>query len=163
MNTRTERDHEAERLVYTYADLILRVSYTYLKSTHDAEDICQTVLIKLIGSAQTFQNAEHERAWVIRATANACKDVLKSARRRTSAPLEAAATAAAPEPPDNAVLEAVMELPEAFREALYLYYYEGYTAREIARMTDRSEDAVHANLSRGRAKLRTLLEGDTHE
>lgn len=152
-------DSEAERLVRTYADLILRLSYTYLKSTHDAEDICQNVLIKLLQGGQTFENAEHERAWVARTTANACKDVLRSGQRRTSVALDAAAEAVAPEAPDDDVLDAVMALPQAYREALYLHYYEGYTAREIAQMTGRTEDAVAAHLSRGRAKLRTALEG----
>lgn len=144
-------DTEAQRLVQTYADLILRLGYTYLKSTHDAEDVCQNVLIKLLQTDRAFESAEHERAWIVRATANACKDVLRSARRRTSVALDAVAEAAAPEVPDSAVLEAVMELSQPFREALYLHYYEGYTAREIADMT--------ARLSRGRKKLRALLEG----
>lgn len=152
-------DTEAQRLVQTYADLILRLGYTYLKSTHDAEDVCQNVLIKLLQTDRAFESAEHERAWIVRATANACKDVLRSARRRTSVALDAVAEAAAPEVPDSAVLEAVMELSQPFREALYLHYYEGYTAREIADMTGGTEDAVAARLSRGRKKLRALLEG----
>lgn len=153
-------DSKAERLVRTYADLILRLSYTYLKSTHDAEDICQNVLIKLLQGGRAFESAEHERAWVVRTTANACKDVLRSGRRRsTSVALDAAAEAAAPEAPDDDVLDAVMALPQAYREALYLHYYEGYTAREIAQITGRTEDAVAAHLSRGRAKLRAALEG----
>ena len=153
------RENEAERLVRTYADLILRVSYTYLKSTHDAEDICQNVLIKLMSGSQAFESAQHEHAWIIRTTANACKDLLRSGHRRTSVELGAAAEAAAPDVPDSAVLEAVTSLPEAYREALYLHYYEGYSIREIASLTDRTEDAVAQHLSRGRKKLRTLLEG----
>ena len=74
-------DTEAQRLVQTYADLILRLGYTYLKSTHDAEDVCQNVLIKLLQTDRAFESAEHERAWIVRATANACKDVLRSASR----------------------------------------------------------------------------------
>lgn len=156
-------DAEADRLVQTYADLILRLSYTYLHSTHDAEDICQNVLMKLMVGNQAFESSEHERAWIIRTTANACKDVLKSARKRTSVSLQAAANASAPEPPDSGVLDAVMELPDTYREAIYLHYYEGYTVREIACMIGHSEDAVAAHLSRGRAKLRVLLEGEPDE
>lgn len=152
-------DSEAERLVRTYADLILRVSYTYLKSTHDAEDICQNVLLKLMTGFHSFESAQHERAWIIRTTANACKDVLRGGYRRTTVELDAVAEVAAPDVPDDAVLDAVMTLPEAYREALYLHYYEGYTAREIASLTGRTEDAVAQHLSRGRLKLRALLEG----
>ncbi|WP_281654972.1 RNA polymerase sigma factor [Eggerthella sinensis] len=156
--TRSDTSH-ADGLVHAYADLILRLSYTYLASTHDAEDICQNVLIKLLKREAPFESAEHERAWVIRATANACKDVLRSGWRRTTVELEAAPEPTAPEPPDSPVLEAVMSLPEAYRAALYLHYYEGYTAREIAAMTESTEDAAAARLSRGRKKLRATLEG----
>ena len=154
---------EAERLVYTYSDLILRLSYTYLKSTHDAEDICQTVFLKLLTSGQTFDSPAHEKAWIIRTTANACKDALRSTFRRRTVALEAAAATAAPEAPDNAVLEAVMALPENCREAVYLHYFEGYSVREIAGLLGRSEAAVTAHLSRGRHKLRTTLGGEYYE
>ncbi len=153
---------EAERLVRTYSDLILRLAYTYLKSTHDAEDICQNVFLKLLTGGYTFDSAEHEKAWVIRATANACKDSLRAAYRRCVG-LEAVAEAAAPEAPDSAVLDAVMALPQKYREAVYLHYYEGYSVREIAKLLGRSEAAVSAHLSRGRKSLRTTLGGDLHE
>ena len=154
---------EAERLVYTYSDLILRLSYTYLKSTHDAEDICQTVFLKLLTSGQTFASPAHEKAWIIRTTANACKDALRSTFRRRTVAHEAAAATAAPEAPDSAVLEAVMALPENYREAVYLHYFEGYSVREIAGLLGRSEAAVTAHLSRGRHKLRTTLGGEYYE
>ena len=154
---------EAERLVHTYSDLILRLSYTYLKSTHDAEDICQTVFLKLLTGGPAFDSPAHEKAWIIRATANACKDVLRSAFRQRTVALEAAASAAAPEAPDSEVLEAVMALPENYREAVYLHYFEGYSIREFAALLGRSEAAVSAHLSRGRHKLRDVLGGNYYE
>ena len=57
---------EAERLVQTYSDMILRLSYTYLKSTQDAEDICQTVFLKLLTGGMVFDSPEHEKAWILR-------------------------------------------------------------------------------------------------
>ena len=72
---------EPARLVTTYANLILRLSYTYLGSTHDAEDICQTVFLKMLERREPFADAEHERAWVIRTTINLCKNLLASAAR----------------------------------------------------------------------------------
>ena len=150
---------EAEWLVNAYSDLILRLSYTYLKSTQDGEDICQTVLLKLLAGGETFESPEHEKAWVIRTAINACKDELRAFRRR-AVPLEAAAEAAAPEPPQSHVLDGVMALPEKYREAIYLFYYEGYSIDEIAALTGRSGAAVSAHLSRGRKKLKTILGGD---
>lgn len=153
---------EAERLVNAYSDLILRLSYTYLKSTQDGEDICQTVLLRLLTGDEKFDSPEHEKAWVIRAAVNACKDELRAFRRR-AVPLEEAAETAAPEPPRSEVLEAVMALPEKYREAIYLFYYEGYSINEIAALTGRSGAAVSAHLSRGRKKLRTMLGGMAYE
>ena len=66
---------------------------------------------------------------------------------------------AAPEIPVSKVLDAVMELPPKYRETIYLYYYEGYSVREIAELLGRSEAAVSAHLSRGRNKLRITLGG----
>lgn len=103
---------EAERLVQTYSDMILRLSWTYLKSTQDAEDICQTVFLKLLTGGMAFDSPEHEKAWIIRATANACKDALRASHRRCVG-LEAVAETAAPEAPDSTVLEAVMALPKS--------------------------------------------------
>ena len=53
---------DAERLVQTYSDLILRLAYTYLKSTHDAEDICQNIFLKLLTGGQTFDSPAHEKS-----------------------------------------------------------------------------------------------------
>ena len=152
-------DAEAERLVETYADLMLRLSYTYLKSTHDAEDICQTVLLKLVYGGYVFDSPEHERAWIVRTTANSCKDVLRGAHRKRTVTLDETFDRPAPVPPESAVLDEVMALPQKYREAIYLHYYEGFTIREIAEITGRSEAAVSAHLSRGRGKLRTTLKG----
>ena len=68
---------EAERLVETYSDLILRLSYTYLKSTEDAKDICQTVFLRLLEKPRKFESPEHERAYILRMAANACKDLFE--------------------------------------------------------------------------------------
>ena len=88
---------EAERLVQTYSDLILRLSFTYLKNTEDAKDICQTVFLRLLEKPREFQSPEHERAWIIRTSVNVCKDQLKSSWRRTTVDLSAALDARAPE------------------------------------------------------------------
>lgn len=153
---------EAQRLVDTYSDLILRLSCTWLKSTQDGEDICQTVLLKLLTGDEEFDSPEHEKAWVIRATINACKDELRAFRRR-AVPLEDAPEPAAPDIPRSEVLDAVMALPGKYREAIYLFYYEGYSVKEIGALTGRSEAAVSAHLSRGRKKLRELLGGQEYE
>ena len=51
---------QAEYLANTYADAILRLSYTYLKNTHDAQDICQTVFVKLLAAVSYTHLRAHE-------------------------------------------------------------------------------------------------------
>ena len=163
---------EAERLVDTYSDLILRLSYTYLKSTEDAKDICQTVFLRLLETKdicqtvflrllerpRSFESPEHERAWIIRAAVNLCKDQLKSHWRKTTVDLEAARAVPAPEAEEGSLLAAVNLLPPKYRTVIYLYYYEGYSANEIAQLLGEKPATVATQLSRGREKLRTHLE-----
>ena len=144
----------AERLVNTYADLILRVAYTYLGSRADAEDVCQETLLRLLRRREPFESAEHERAWVVRVTANLCRDLLRRRASHLTVALDEVSEPASDEPADDfestaRVLRAVMCLPLAYREAIFLHYYENYSIREIARACDCSEDAAAARLSRG--------------
>lgn len=149
---------EAERLVNTYSDLILRLSYTYLNSTCDAQDICQTVFLKLLQAPRSFDNMEHERAWIIRSTVNLCKDLLKKHWRRTTVTLDAAEHVPAPEPEEGSLTAALELLPPKYRTVLYLYYYEGYSAKEIAALLGEKPATIFTRLDRGRQKLRTYLE-----
>lgn len=148
----------AEYLAETYSDAILRLSYTYLKNTDDAQDICQTVFVKLLTAPRSFESREHERAYVLRMTANACKDLLKSPWRKRKCSLDACMEIPAPEIPDGSVLEAVNRLPDTYRAVIYLFYYEGYQASEIGRILGIPTPTVHTRLARGREKLKPFLE-----
>ena len=149
---------EAERLVETYSDLILRLSYTYLKSTEDAQDICQSVFLKLLQPPRSFGSPEHERAWIIRAAVNLCKDHLKSRWRRSTVGLEAAGEVPAPAAEEGSLLSAVELLPPKYRAVIYLYYYEAYNAREIGDLLGEKPATISTRLDRGRRRLRDLLE-----
>lgn len=150
-------EFQARRLVSLYADMILRISYQYLKQTCDAEDICQTVFLKYLTSVPAFDSPEHEKAWIIRTAINTCKDHLKSAFFRRTVPLEEAAAVAVPQAPQTHLLDAMKDLPENQRISIYLYYYEDYSAREIGQLLRKSEHTVNQYLSRGRRKLWKIL------
>ena len=154
---------QAERLANTYADAILRLSYAYLKNTQDAQDVCQTVFVRLLTEPREFESGEHERAYILRMAANACKDLLKSPWRRRTCDLEACAQVPAPETSDGSVLAAVNQLPAHYRSVIYLYYYEGYQASEIGEILGVPTATIHTRLARGRARLRELLGGTEYE
>lgn len=157
-----EKD-EACRVVDAYSDLILRLSYTYLGSTADAEDVCQEVLLRLLRRAEPFESAAHERAWVVRVAANFCKDLLRRRSSRREVPLDDVTEPAAPDASQHdpaassGVLSAVQSLPPIYREAVFLHYYEGQPIAEMARTCGATEVAMTKRLSRARAMLRDTL------
>ena len=152
---------DAERLVQTYSDLILRLAYTYLKSTHDAEDICQNIFLKLLTGGQTFDSPAHEKAWIIRVTINACKDLLKSFFRKHTVSLDTyVEQEGVMDEAQSEVLEAVLALPEKYRRVVYLYYYEGYPAAEIADILRINVNTVYTHLTRAKSLLRKELGGE---
>ena len=154
---------QAEYLANTYADAILRLSYTYLKNTHDAQDICQSVFVKLLTEPRTFESPAHEKAYVLQMAANACKDLLKSPWRKRTCGLDAVLEVPAPPEEDGSVLAAVNSLPAHYRTVIYLFYYEGYQAAEIGAILGVPTATVHTRLARGRAKLKALLGGMEYE
>ena len=153
-------EKEARRLVESYTDMIMRIGTNYLKSMTEAEDICQAVLVKYITSNPQFDSLEHEKAWVIRTTINMCKNELKSAFFRKTITLEESGDLKADTAPDLGITEEVMKLPRNYRISIYLFYYEGYSSKEIADFLGKKESAVNMYLSRGRKKLRLSIMND---
>lgn len=147
----------ADRLINTYADMILRISFMYLKQTCDAEDICQDVFLKLLSGEYTFDSPAHEKSWIIRTTINACKDHLRTAFWKRSQTIDAILEIPAPNASESELLDLVMSLPRNYRVSIYLYYYEGYQVKEIAAMYGKTENAISTYLRRGRQKLRQML------
>jgi len=133
----------------------------HLKSYTDTEDIFQTVFLKYVLSSAAFENEEHEKAWFIRVTINACKDLLKSFFRSRTVSLEEVLPQEAGVTDDHReVLEAVLALPPKYRNVVYLHYYEGYTAAEIGKLLGKNENTVYTLLSRAKGQLRDTLGGD---
>lgn len=131
---------------------LYRFCLMQMKHPADAEDILQEVFCKRLYQAPGFKSPEHERNWLFRVALNLCRDEWRR-RRRSELPLEAAAGAAiAPE--ELSLLDQVADLPEKQRTALHLYYYEGYSLREIARLLDVTVPTVKMRLKRGREALR---------
>ena len=156
---------DATQFVRQYSNMILRICFTYSLGRADAQDICQNVFLKLLQSDRRFDSEGETRAFIIRITINECKDVLKSGWRRRSVPLDELIERETPFLPEEntGLLSAVQRLPVKYREAVYLYYYEGYNAEEIAAMVRAKPAAVRQRLARAREKLRKELEGGEYE
>ena len=163
MEMRSEQ--EVNRAMERHADTVRRLCMVHLKNRADTEDIFQTVFLKYLLSTVDFENEEHERAWMIRVTLNACKDLVRSVfRRRVVSVGEALDQLAEPLPPENReVLQAVLSLPQKYRDVVYLHYYEDYTAPQIARVLGKNVNTVYTLLNRSRQLLREALGGDEDE
>jgi len=158
----TQNPREITRIVETYADMLLRLALNRTQNLSEAEDIVQTVYLRLLRSHPQFRSAAHEKAWLLRTAINLCKDYKKSAARRENVSLDETMTAEL-SPETMEVLEIVNRLPEADRYAVYLYYFERMSIREIAYALNEKEGTVSARLSRARKKLKSLLKGEGYE
>lgn len=154
-------EEEVNRVIEEYADTVKRVCFLYLKNYADTEDIFQKVFLKYALSSAVSENAEHEKAWFIRVTINECKDLLKSFFRKRTVPLEEAMQQMHIENSDHLeVMEAVLKLPEKYRNVIYLHYYEGYTAPQISKILSKNVNTIYTLLTRARELLKKELGGD---
>lgn len=156
-------EQEVSIAIDTYSNMVLRICGVYLKNDADAEDIFQTVFLRYALRDRGFDSPEHEKAWLIRVTVNACKDLLKSFFRSKTVPLaELPGYLSQLEPEHLEVMEAVWALPKQYREVIYLHYYEGCTAPEIARILKKNPNTVYTHLARAKTQLKEALGGELH-
>ena len=155
-------EEEASRAIRMYADTVRRICMVHLKNYSDTEDIFQTVFLKYVLHSEPFESEEHEKAWIIRVTVNACKDLLKNVFRSRTVSLDTLIeTPQAQELQHTELLEAVLSLPPKYKDVVYLYYYKGYSAEEISRILKKNVNTVYTLLTRARKILKKELEGVT--
>lgn len=154
-------EQEANRAIERYADTVRRICMIHLKNHADTEDIFQNVFLKYVLSTAVFESEEHEKAWFIRVTINACRDLLKSFFRSRTVSLDTLLDQPAElTQEDHTVLEAVLALPPKYRDVVYLHYYEGYTAPQIGQILKKNVNTIYTLLSRTKQALRETLGGD---
>lgn len=157
------KEQEVNRVIEEYSDTIRRICMIYLKNREDTEDIFQNIFLKYMLSSTVFTSKEHEKAWFIRVTINACKDLIRNFFRSHTVSLEEVLEQEAELPPDHReVLEAVLTLPQKYRNVIYLHYYEGYTASEIGHVLGKNVNTVYTLLGRAKEMLREKLGGDDY-
>ncbi|MGL4913264.1 MAG: RNA polymerase sigma factor [Romboutsia sp.] len=138
-----------------------KVAFSYLKNVSEAEDITQEVFLTLFESSKKFEDDEHLKAWLIRVTINKCKNHLKSSwfKNRNELPEDLAYMPKE----ESELLQAVLSLSSKYRIPIHLYYYEGYSIKEISEILEEPMATVGTRLARGRKKLKNLIGGDDYE
>lgn len=145
---------EVIRLFEEYSEDVFRLALSYLQNRHDAEDICQSVFMKLINYKKPLAFGK-EKSWLLTCTANACKDHLKSFWRKNTVELDE--TIVFTSETDKGLWEVVNSLAPKYRIVVHLYYYEGYSQDEIAEILKISRTAVQTRMSRARERLKEVL------
>ena len=155
-DTAEATSQRAEHFLKDYGNAILRLAYSYVHNMADAEDVLQDTLIRVLEADPVFENAAHEKAYLLTAAANVAKNRIAYNNRRETDELNEELVAEAHE--DLAFIwEAVKGLPEVQREVIHLFYQEGYATAEIAKILGRKESTVRSDLKRARERLKEIL------
>ena len=149
--------NDAPGLFQQYKDPVYRLALSMTGSAADAEDVCQTVFLKVLEKQPDLLPGK-ERAWLFQVTANECRSLWRRLKRRGTVPLDQAAELAAPE--EGALLRQVMELSPKDRTVLYLHYFEGFSTQETGALLHISQSAVTTRLLRARQRLKEQMGED---
>ena len=147
-----------ENVFDKYCDTVYRLAYARVQNKFDAEDILQTVFLKLCREKCAFNDAEHLKAWLLKVTLNSSKNLLKSGWFRFTEGLNDSITA--PKHETGEVYSEVAKLPVKYRTVIHLHYFEGYSCSEIAEIAGTTEATVKTRLKRARDRLKDTLKGE---
>lgn len=148
-------DEYCEYIVKAYGNTIYKIIYLNVKNKADAEDIFQQVFLTLVDKKPRLKDKNHEIGWLIKVAKNKAKDFLKSYWKRNIVALEDGNFVVYNE--EGGVLEALYSLDEKYRIVIYMYYYEGYSSKEIGHILGIKDASIRTQLKRGREELGRLL------
>lgn len=151
-------DDWMEEFISKYESRLYRTAIAMMGNKADAEDIVQDVFVKVMEKRPVFQSPDHEIAWLIRVTVNLCKSRLRSSWWKKVEPLLDSYPAQSEK--EQHLMETILSLPAKYRIVIHLFYYEGYTTKEIAGITEQKESTVRSLLTRARQKLKSFLKGE---
>ena len=141
-----------------HVDMLYRVCFAYMKNSADTQDMVQDTFIKLMQTGVSFENAEHEKAWLLRVAINLCKNALKFWWQKRES-IEDYQDLSMIHNVDE-ILKTVIDLPTQYKDVVYLYYYEGYNTPEIAAILKKPQSTVRNHLHEARELLRGVLENE---
>lgn len=144
------------------ADTVYKVCFIYLKGNKaNVEDAVQTTFLQMLKKEMIFENENHEKAWLITVASNTCKNMLKRKHNKNISLDEYQIDVASNENKDNkSILEALFNLPDKYKQIIYMHYYEGYSGVEISKMLGIKENTIYSYLSKGREMLKDELKED---
>ena len=137
----------------------MKTFHIYRNKLKDIKGETTEHITKYLCGKYRFKNSEHEKAWFIRVTQNKCLDYLKKSGRKNECIEDVSATATyKDEDLEQDVISKVIALPQKYKSAIILFYYNDYTVEEISKTLKISKSAVKKRLQRGRDILKLELE-----
>ena len=148
-----------EQIVRTYADMVYRIAYRYVRNSIDTDDVFSEVFLAYFKKDRTFESEEHRKAWLIRVTINCAKDLLGQ-RAQLQQIREETLPDQTPRDVDTYMdlHEAIEQLRPEYREVIKLYYLDDLSVKQIAQVLEKNENTIKTQLSRARETLKTMLE-----
>lgn len=162
-NSLLRTDEEIAEIYERHKRTVYRVCFAYMKNTADTEDAVQDTFFRLIKAGPAFENTEHEKAWLIRTATNVCKNAVRHWWRKRENIEDLRDVLPAEETEPDRTIQTVLELPNRYKTAVYLYYYEGYTGAEIAKLLKKPQSTIRNYLHEARIMLRERLGEDFDE
>ena len=153
-----DHSNRLEELVEQHAHTLFRTALAIVGDVQEAEDAVQDTFLRYLEKRPEFQDENHEKAWLLKVTANRCKSILRQYKRHPT--VELLDVYPAPDSDSRELVEAVLALPANQRAAVHLFYYEGYSTDEIAAILGQRPGTVRSHLSRAREALRKYLSGN---
>lgn len=145
------------KLIIASEDTLYHVAKTLLYNDADCADAIQEAIVKAFTNLDTLRKDSYAKTWLVRIVINECYAIMR--KQKNIVPIEDYQGLEAVWTEDYSDLyEAVSRLSKETRLCVALYYLEGYSIKETAKMLDMTESAVKNRLSRARAKLRSELE-----
>ena len=157
-----DHSNRLKDLVNRHEHTLYRAALAILGDPQDAEDAVQETYLRYLEKRPELRDSDHEKAWLLKVTANRCKSILRTRRRHPA--VELLDVYPAPDTDCRELMEAILALPANQRAAVHLHYYEGYTSEEIGAILGQRPGTVRSHLSRARDALRRYLtEGEEGE
>ncbi len=162
-----QREQDFQEIYETYFDMVYRVCFSFMKNPADTEDAASEVFLKLMKHRDQLKNDRHIKGWLVVTASNICKNQLRHWwRNKRSYATDVEMSEGLPTPfYVNDTMEAVMSLPDKYKTAIYLYYYEGYNSSEIGKIMGKSASSVRNDLQKARRLLKVELQdgGNSYE
>lgn len=169
--TPSEMNKEITRLVEEYGDDVLRIATVILKSKELAEDVYQETFLRVVRSYSSYRRESSEKTWIISIAVNLCRDYIRSAWKRRVVVTDDFLTYTADSDTEKiieekserqALINAIMKLPDKYREIIHLFYYQELGVNDIAEILRIPGGTVKSRLFKARKLLHGMIGGEAH-